>query len=1113
MKSTCEIHNPSRHRFGLILNAFILALTTPLMMQAQVQPHRVTPWTPRPPLQAQQVPLGPAPSLSTAAWTSIGPSPLAITSPANANFNVSGRIVAIAANPTDANTIYIAAAGGGVWKTTNGGASWTPLTDAQTTLAMGAIAVAPSNPLVIYAGTGEANNAADSNFGRGILLSTDGGTNWTLSTGPGGIFNTNRLTCSKIVLDPTNANIAYAAIAAFGNNGAARAANTTGIYKTTDGGTTWTNVTAANGKESTFDWSDVAVDPNTPSIVYAAVGYIFGTANTGVYKSTDSGATWTLLNAANAPVGSAFGRITIAISKTNNANVLYIAAENNTGSGALARFVRSDDAGVSFNLLSPPNYMGSQGWYDQTLIVDPTNSAIVYAAGSAGTNSILRSATSGASWTDIHTGGLPNNTSPHVDHHGADFDANGKLLDGDDGGIYRLDTPTTPSWSDLNGNLGTIQFTGIGLHPTNASIVIGGSQDNGTELYTGSAVWTETDGGDGGYAKFSSTNGNRVYHQIPNASFGTNFFRRSDDGGSTWVTKTAAISVDVNVQNFYAPFSVDPGNGDRVLYGTNGVWETTNGGDSWTKIGVSGTAGFNSAGTNVDAIGIAPSDANTIYAATGGEFASSSKIFVTTNHGGSWTEHDLPAGAARVSDVQVDPSNAQIAYAVVNRFSANGHVFITTNGGVAWTNISGLGGGALPNLPVWSIQVDGFTGGGQLSKLYIGAEDGVYFSTNLGVSWSRLGTGLTNAEVVQLALNGTLRILGAATHGRGAWEISLGSPTTAPASLSGIVTDANGSPLAGATLNLSGATSVTTFTRSDGSYHFDNLESSQFYTVTPSLANYQFTPVNRSFSLVGDRTDAAFTGTADAVPTANAVDTTGYFVRQHYLDFLGREPDQGGFEYWVGQINQCNGDANCVRNKRIDVSASFFASPEFQQTGSFIYELYAGALGRTPNYTEFMPDRSQVIGGPNLEAARVAFADAFVQRPEFIARYPLTLTRDQFVDELLQSITTRSGTDVSALRDQMLSDYDAGGRSLAVRDAVQANAFVQAEYNKAFVLFEYFAYLRRNPDTGGYDFWLDVLNGREAGNYRGMVCAFLTSTEYQQRFSSVVTHSNAECGR
>src|SRR5204863_9717278 len=190
------------------------------------------------------------------------------------------------------------------------------------------------------------------------------------------------------------------------------------------------------------------------------------------------------------------------------------------------------------------------------------------------------------------------------------------------------------------------------------------------------------------------------------------------------------------------------------------------------------------------------------------------------------------------------------------------------------------------------------------------------------------------------------------------------SPTAAPGSISGVMTDAFGSPLGGVTAHLDGEISRTTVTDASCVYFFHNLETSQFYSVTPSLANYHFAPVNRSFSLVGDRTDAAFTGTADASQTANAVDTTEYFVRQHYLDFLGREPDQGGFEYWTGQINQCNGDANCVRNKRIDVSAAFFASPEFQHTGSFIYELYAGALGRTPNYNEFMPDRSQVVGGP-----------------------------------------------------------------------------------------------------------------------------------------------------
>jgi photosystem II stability/assembly factor-like uncharacterized protein len=740
-------------------------------------PHPVNPWTPRTkPLPPLRAPLLPTIQLSTTTWTALGPAPL---NSLDVTDNVSGRLAAVAAHPTDANTIYVAPAGGGVWKTTNGGTNWTALTDIQSTLSMGAIAIARTNPLVVYAGTGEANNSGDSNFGRGILVSTNGGASFTLNTGPGDLFNTNRMTCSRIAGDPTNANVAYAAMADFGNNGVF-ASGITGVYKTTNGGSTWTNVTMANGKDSTYPWSDVVVDPNTPNIVYAAVGYVFGTANNGVYKSTDSGGTWTLLNAAPVPVGASFGRISIAISKANNANVLYIAAaQTYDDGGALARFVRSDNGGSTFTDLTAgtPNYMGFFGWYATTLLVHPANSSIVYAAGMAGANSMLRSTNSGATWTDISHWGVQ--VQPHVDHHGIDFDANGKLLDGDDGGIYRLDDPTIPSWSDLNGNLDTIQFEGIGLHPTNANIVIGGSQDNGTELYSGAPLWIETDGGDGGMAQFSPTNGSRVYHQIPFGSFGPNFFRRSDDGGLTWVTKTSGIVVDQNVQNFYAPFAVDPGNGNRVLYGTNRVWETTTAGDSWTPI----SPVLNTGGNFVDTLAIAPSDTNTVYASTGGTYASSSRIFVTANHGSMWTEHDLPPGSARVNEIQVDPANAQIAYAVVNRFSTAGHVFRTTNGGMNWTNISGTGGGALPNLPVWSIQIDNST---SPSRLYIGAENGVYTSTDLGVNWSRLGTGLPNVQVFQVAFNGSLHILGAATHGRGAWEIqttAIATPTaTATAS-------------------------------------------------------------------------------------------------------------------------------------------------------------------------------------------------------------------------------------------------------------------------------------------------------------------------------------------
>src|SRR5438093_2618539 len=225
-------------------------------------PHQVTLWTPRTePLPPLQAPLLPTIQLSTVAWTAIGPAPL---NSADVTGNVSGRNTGIAAHPTDANTIYVAPAGGGVWKTTNGGTNWTALTDIASTLSMGAVAIARSNPLVIYAGTGEANNSEDSNFGRGILVSTNGGESFTLNTGPGGVFNADRMTCSRIAGDPTNANIAYAAMANFGNNGVFTG-GITGVYKTVDAGSTWTNVTMANGKESAYPWSDVVGDPNTTS--------------------------------------------------------------------------------------------------------------------------------------------------------------------------------------------------------------------------------------------------------------------------------------------------------------------------------------------------------------------------------------------------------------------------------------------------------------------------------------------------------------------------------------------------------------------------------------------------------------------------------------------------------------------------------------------------------------------------------------------------------------------------------------------------------------------------------------------------------------------------------
>jgi photosystem II stability/assembly factor-like uncharacterized protein len=672
---------------------------------------------------------------------------------------VSGRIAGIAADPSTANTLYVAPAGGGVWKTTDGGGTWNPLTDPQSTLSMGAIAVAPSNPLVIYAGTGEANNSVDSNFGRGVLVSTDGGSTWTLQNANGAF---DRKTISEIAVNPTNANIVYVAVSGGGTNGVG---GNDGVWLSVDGGVTWTNTTASNGLTSTNPWTSVRIDPNNPHILYAAVGNIFGTSENGVYKTLDGGTGWFKL--ANAPGGTAAGRIVVAVSKSNS-QVVYASASGNgtagsTPFGSLFKLERSDDGGATFTDLTSgtPNYMGGQGWYDTTLIVDPSSSAIVYAAGAANANSVLRSTNSGVGWSDISN---PGGDGPHADHHAAAFDASGNFLDGDDGGIYRYAAGNN-TWTQLNGTnafLNTIQFTGIGLHPSNINIALGGSQDNGTEQYTGTLSWALVEGGDGGLVKFSNTNTTRVYHQAPVESFGSaNFFRRSDNGGATWVGKVTGITDNTgNTQNFYSPFVVYPASGDHVLYGAAHLWESTNAGDTWSALG----AVFPS---NIDSIGLSQSDTNTIYVSANGS------TFVTINHGGTWTLHNLPVGG-RVADLQVDPVNSQMAFAVVSEFTTGGNVFKTTNGGTTWTSITGN----LPNLPVWSFQEDPNTA----NLYYVGNDNGVYKTADGGATWSRFGAGLPDAQVFQISLNSSLSVLGAATHGRGAWEIltttTTGTPTT-----------------------------------------------------------------------------------------------------------------------------------------------------------------------------------------------------------------------------------------------------------------------------------------------------------------------------------------------
>jgi subtilisin-like proprotein convertase family protein len=258
------------------------------------------------------------------------------------------------------------------------------------------------------------------------------------------------------------------------------------------------------------------------------------------------------------------------------------------------------------------------------------------------------------------------------------------------------------------------------------------------------------------------------------------------------------------------------------------------------------------------------------------------------------------------------------------------------------------------------------------------------------------------------------------------------------------------------------------------------------------------------------------------------------FVRQQYADFLSREPDAAGFDFWTGQIAQvCGADLACTRQRRVDVSNAFFFEQEFQQTGAYVYRLYRAAYGNAqpfpnpntpalPNHTVFVADRARVVGSASLPAAQLALANAFVQRPEFVARFPASRTAEQFVDGLLGTIQAATNVSLAAQRDALIALHNTDGRGAVLyrladdnaANPINNRAFIDAEYNRAFVLTQYYGYLRRDADLGGFNFWLGLVNRfplRSPVGQNGMVCAFITSAEYQQRFSAAVTRANSEC--
>jgi len=384
--------------------------------------------------------------------------------------------------------------------------------------------------------------------------------------------------------------------------------------------------------------------------------------------------------------------------------------------------------------------------------VHPTDPNTVY----FGAVSLFRSTNGGASFSSI-TAGI------HVDQHAFAFAPQNAsvVYVGNDGGIFKSTNGGT-SWSSLNSNLAITQFyPGVSLHPTDANYILGGTQDNGTLRFTGSSVWDEILGGDGGFTAIDFATPTTIYAETQwtqgSASSGP---RRSDNGGPPFTTKNSGINVSDDAA-FIPPYVMDPSNSQTLYFGTNRLYKTTNRGDFWTVL--AGSTNLTKGTGVISTIAVAPSNPQVIYVG-----ASDGNVVVTTNGGSTVATIISGLPNRSVMAIAVDPTSASTAYVVFSGFGT-GHIFTTTNTGASWTNISAN----LPDVPVNAILLDP----GAPSNIYIGTDLGVFRSTDGGGSWSALNTGLPNVAVFDLAFRSGTNVLVAATHGRGVFKMPVtGTP-------------------------------------------------------------------------------------------------------------------------------------------------------------------------------------------------------------------------------------------------------------------------------------------------------------------------------------------------
>ncbi|KAA3597879.1 MAG: hypothetical protein DWQ06_12325 [Calditrichaeota bacterium] len=579
--------------------------------------------------------------INTANWTVIGPEVLVAYPNGDAPNN--GRVDCIAVDPNDSNTIWIGTPSGGLWKTTNNGQNWIPMTDDFPTLGISWILIDPNDTNIMYIATGDRDHGAT--IGIGVLKSIDGGNTWNTTGLSYNIQNYKKI--YELIFDPTNSNTIFAVTSG-------------GILKSTDAAATWTT-------KETGTFKDIEFDPNNTTIWYAAK------QGSGIYKSTDNGETWnSTFSGFN---GVNYGRIAVDVSGATNPSTVYSLFENPDD----MTLFKSVSNGTTWTLVDSAVTSSAQAWYDLHLCVSPTdeNNVIVGVVGN------YRSIDGGINWvTNEQVTNFPTSTFMHSDYHTSVFEDGNTVLLGNDGGVYKS-TNGGSTYENISGDLGIRQFYRLGVSKTDPEFILGGAQDNGTAKVD-NGVWTSISGGDGMECAVDPTNSNIVY-----VSFQLGYFLKSISGGSNLFAVNDGINQD---GAWVTPFLINPNNPNELYRATNMVFKSTDQGANWFPISDNFGIG------RLTSLALANSNQDVIYT------SNIYNILKTTDGGNSWANVSANLPTNSITYIAIHPTDENIVWVTMSGFTSSSgeKVFKTTNGGLSWTNVTGN----LPDMPVNCIAVD-----------------------------------------------------------------------------------------------------------------------------------------------------------------------------------------------------------------------------------------------------------------------------------------------------------------------------------------------------------------------------------------------------------------------